>query len=105
MNERFARMHDILAWNTIYTDHLHVYTPVSRNWGQTEQDYTTFVWDVFFAAVMMAHLKDSTRVRDLVYTNMIGTVMSHTMTGMGSDICSARIGTVARQLVAAASPV
>ena len=32
---------------------LHVYTPVSRNWaGGTDDAATTFVWDVFFAAVM-----------------------------------------------------
>ena len=46
---------DVLAWNTLYTTSLHVYTPVSRNWGGDANDdaATTFVWDVFFAAVML----------------------------------------------------
>jgi len=45
----YCPMRDVLAWNTVYTELLHVYTPVSRNWSPG-----TFVWDVFFAAMMMA---------------------------------------------------
>lgn len=47
-------MMDVLAWNTIYTHALHVYTPVAREWIATDDTAMTFVWDVFFAAIMLA---------------------------------------------------
>ena len=79
-------MFDVLAWNTLFTNSLHVYTPVSRTFGASNNDdaSTTFVWDVFFAAVMFgaAGPKGSLRARDLAYANVITTVMSRTTTGM-----------------------
>jgi hypothetical protein len=37
---------DVLMWNTLFTTSLHVYTPVSRTFGQDNVDdiSTTFVW-------------------------------------------------------------
>lgn len=78
---------DVLAWNTLFTTSLHVYTPVSRNWaGGSDDAATTFVWDVFFAAVMFGlagpEHASSQRARDIAYANIITTVYSRTVTGM-----------------------
>lgn len=78
---------DVLAWNTLFTTSLHVYTPVSRNWaGANDDAATTFVWDVFFAAVMFGvagpEHASSLRARDIAYANIITTVYSRTVTGM-----------------------
>ena len=78
---------DVLAWNTLFTTSLHVYTPVSRNWaGGSDDAATTFVWDVFFAAVMLGlagpEHASSQRARDIAYANIITTVYSRTVTGM-----------------------
>ena len=81
---------DVLAWNTLFTRALHVYTPVTRNWGGTGPDLdesaVTFVWDVFFAAVMLGLAGPtgpvSQRARDIAYANVITTVFSRTVTGM-----------------------
>lgn len=79
---------DVLAWNTLYTTSLHVYTPVSRTFGDSSHDdaATTFVWDVFFAAVMFGIAgpdhASTTRARDIAYANIITTVFSRTVTGM-----------------------
>lgn len=78
---------DVLAWNTLFTTSLHVYTPVSRNWaGASDDAATTFVWDVFFAAVMFGvagpEHASSLRARDIAYANIITTVYSRTVTGM-----------------------
>ena len=78
---------DVLAWNTLFTTSLHVYTPVSRNWAGVNDDAaTTFVWDVFFAAVMFGvagpEHPSTLRARDIAYANMITTVYSRTITGM-----------------------
>ena len=78
---------DVLAWNTLFTTSLHVYTPVSRTFGAGGDDAaTTFVWDVFFAAVMFGlagpEHASSLRARDIAYANIITTVFSRTVTGM-----------------------
>jgi hypothetical protein len=78
----FLPMRDVLAWNTVYTHALHVYTPVSRAWAQGDDGGTTFVWDVFFAAIMLGTDSASTRARDIAHANVITTVMSRTVTGM-----------------------
>ena len=81
-------MFDVLAWNTLFTTSLHVYTPVSRTFGNIGSDdaATTFVWDVFFAAVMFGlagpEHASSLRARDIAYANIITTVFSRTVTGM-----------------------
>eukprot|EP00756_Hemistasia_phaeocysticola_P043525 Hpha_TRINITY_DN17106_c0_g1::TRINITY_DN17106_c0_g1_i1::g.146806::m.146806 len=91
-------MFDVLAWNTLFTTSLHVYTPVSRNWaGGNDDAATTFVWDVFFAAVMLACAgPDHERAADIAHANMITTVYSRTVTGMvpnyrsgiGGSVCT-----------------
>ena len=77
---------DVLIWNTLYSTGLHVYTPVSRTFGADTDDNeaNTFVWDVFFAAVMFAlgGPGGSPVARDLAYANIITTVYSRTVTGM-----------------------
>ena len=77
-------MFDVLAWNTLFTTSLHVYTPVSRNWaGGNDDAATTFVWDVFFAAVMLGCAGPGhQRAADIAYANVITTVFSRTTTGM-----------------------
>jgi hypothetical protein len=78
-------MFDVLAWNTVFTTVLHVYTPVSRTFGGSQGDdgATTFVWDVFFAAVMFGLAGPGhDRARDIAYANVITTVYSRTVTGM-----------------------
>ena len=66
-----------------------MYTPVSRTFGASsgsDDAATTFVWDVFFAAVMFGlagpEHASSLRARDIAYANIITTVFSRTVTGM-----------------------
>ena len=53
-----------------------------QNWAHDYDKATTFVWDVFFAALMMAAEASSSRVRDLAFANVITTLFSRTVTGM-----------------------
>jgi hypothetical protein len=92
-----APMFDVLAWNTVFTTVLHVYTPVSRTFGGSKGDdgATTFVWDVFFAAVMLGLAGPGhDRARDIAYANVITTVYSRTVTGMVPNYRSGDGGTV-----------
>jgi hypothetical protein len=89
---------DVLAWNTLFTTSLHVYTPVSRTFGGSASDdaATTFVWDVFFAAVMFGlagpEHASSLRARDIAYANIITMVFSRTATGMVPNYCNGQGG-------------
>jgi hypothetical protein len=105
-------MFDVLAWNTLFTTSLHVYTPVSRNWaGGSDDAATTFVWDVFFAAVMLGCAgAGHQRAADIAYANVITTTYSRTTTGMvpnyrsgiGGSTCTCKCAARAqRPLVAA----
>ena len=58
------------------------YTPVARSWAHDDDTSTTFVWDVFFVAMMLATDAASERARDIAHANIITTVMSKTVTGM-----------------------
>lgn len=79
----FHPMRDVLAWNTIYTHTLHVYTPVARLWGGGSDDSSsTFVWDNFFAAIMLSTDSMNPRARDIAFANIITTMLSRTVTGM-----------------------
>lgn len=91
----YEPMRAILAWNTVYTHFLHVYTPVSRNWA-TSDSISTFVWDVFFAAIMLSTDSSDPRACDLAAANTITTMLSRTMSGMVPNYVTGGTGTYDR---------
>ena len=92
----YEPMRAILAWNTLYSHFTHVYTPVTRNWYPNEDSIGTFVWDVFFAAVMFSTDADDPRARDLACANTVTTILSRTMSGMVPNYISGATGTYDR---------
>ena len=91
----YEPMRAVLAWNTLYAHFVGVYTPVSRNWYAGD-DIGTFVWDVYFAAVMMTTDSTDARARDLACMNVITTTLSRTMSGMVPNYISGQSGTYDR---------
>ena len=92
----YEPMRAVLAWNTLYAHFVGVYTPVSRNWYPDADSIGTFVWDVAFAAIMMATDASDARARDLACANVITTVLSRTMSGMVPNYISGQVGTYDR---------
>jgi putative isomerase len=68
-------MQTIMAWNSIYTPHEGLFTPVSRNWDFGE-GYVIFDWDNYFAAVM-ASLNDPT----MAVANLVAITKTKTVDG------------------------
>jgi hypothetical protein len=93
--ELYEPMRAVLAWNTLYAHFVGVYTPVTRNWYSGD-DIGTFVWDVYFAAVMMATDAGDARATDLACMNVITTTLSRTMSGMVPNYISGASGTYDR---------
>ena len=93
--ELYEPMRAVLAWNTLYAHFVGVYTPVSRNWYAGD-DIGTFVWDVYFAAVMMSTDAGDARAADLALMNVITTTLSRTMSGMVPNYIDGQTGTYDR---------
>jgi hypothetical protein len=88
-------MRAVLAWNVVYTHFLHVYVPVSRNWASADS-ISTFVWDVFFASIMISTEGSEQRAADLAAASTITTLLSRTMSGMVPNYMLGQAGTYDR---------
>ena len=97
-SQLFEPMRAVLAWNTLYAHFVGVYTPVTRNWYTSGggDAIGTFVWDVYFAAVMMSTDSGDPRASDLACMNVITTTLSRTMSGMVPNYISGASGTYDR---------
>jgi hypothetical protein len=92
----YEPMRAVLGWNVIFTHFLGVYTPVSRDWAAPDQ-ISTFVWDIFFASVMLSlDAPADARAADLAAANTITTLFSRTMSGMVPNYATGAQGTYDR---------